>query len=114
VEDIACIWADMMCACYADRRPLPYLAAGELQTDCADFTALRRAVLSAHVEVGNANRYSASGTQATLDRLLDGGYITLQQYLECLPSGLLPMRGKLLEQLAHTQEKEKGGENDDE
>ncbi len=112
VEDIAAIWADMMCACYADRRPLPYRAEGRLMTDCADFTSLRRAVLGAHVEVGNASRYSASGTQTALDHLLDGGYITLQQYLECLPAGILPMRGQLLEQLSHSKQAVKGGERD--
>ena len=99
VEDIAAIWADMMCACYADRRPLPYTDGGVLTTAFADFTALRQATLLARVEVGNTSRYSASGTQAALDRLLDGGYITLQQYLECLPSGILPMRGRLIEQI---------------
>lgn len=117
VEDIAAIWADMMCACYANRRPLPYSEGGALSTAYADFTALRQATLFARVEVGNTSRYSASGTQATLDRLLDGGYITLQQYLECLPSGILPMRGKLIEQLNQGKEQDepdaKGGETSD-
>ncbi len=111
MEDIACIWADMMCACYADRRPLPYRESGQLLIDFADFTALRRAMLSAHIEVGNANRYSASGTQLALDKLLDGGHITLQQYLECLPSGILPMRGQLLEHLRASRYTTVEGEN---
>jgi hypothetical protein len=118
VEDIAAIWADMMCACYANRRPLPYTDGGVLTTACADFTALRQATLFARVEVGNATRYSASGTQAELDRLLDGGYITLQQYLECLPAGILPMRGRLIAELREAKSKQeehvtKGGETSD-
>ncbi|MBQ7337117.1 MAG: hypothetical protein IJW40_01550 [Clostridia bacterium] len=112
IEDIACIWADMMCACYADRRPLPYLDGETLATDFADFTALRQATLYARVEVGNTTRYSASGTQTALDRLLDGGYISLRQYLECLPAGILPMRGKLLEEICN-QNAEKGGDTED-
>lgn len=117
IEDIAAIWADMMCACYANRRPLPYTENGMLTTAFADFGALRQATLYARVEVGNTSRYSASGTQAALDRLLDGGHITLQQYLECLPAGILPMRGRLIEQIraaeGKTEDQSVGGETGD-
>ena len=107
MEDLACIWADMMCACYGARRPLPYTEGGARMSGCVDFSLIRKAALCAKVEVGNINRYSASGTQSTLDRLLDGGHITLRQYLECLPTGILPMRAKLLEK---ADAAEKGGE----
>ena len=110
IEDVVSIWADMMCACYNERRPLSLGAASKGEIGYLDFALLRRVALCAKVEVGNISRYSASGTQSTLDRLLDGGHITLRQYLECLPSGILPMRARLLEELAAS---EKGGQNDD-
>ena len=68
---------------------------------------LRGCLLHARVEVGNLTQYSASGTQNTLEKLLDGGHITLKQYLEQLPTGILPMRGRLIAQL-----EEKGEETD--
>ncbi|MBQ7320238.1 MAG: hypothetical protein IJW97_08715 [Clostridia bacterium] len=110
IEDVVSIWADMMCACYNDRRPLTIAAGAGKQAGFADFSLLRRAALCAKVEVGNISRYSASGTQSTLDRLLDGGHITLRQYLECLPAGILPMRAKLLEDICAS---ERGGQEHD-
>ena len=118
VEDIARIWFDMMCACYGEHRPLTYLTQGAIKGDTVDIRTLRQANLHARVEVGNTSRYSASGTLSTLDRLLDGGYITLRQYLECLPNGILPMRGKLLEEIPAVsersgQDEKEGGEDCD-
>jgi hypothetical protein len=43
-----------------------------------------------------------------LDRLLDGGHITLCEYLERLPEGLVPNRAALAE--AHKKEAEYGRE----
>lgn len=99
VEDIAHIWFDMMCACYGDHRPLTYVQENQVGSTAVNIGALRQATLHAKVEVGNSSRYSASSALSTLDRLLDGGYITIRQYLECLPTGILPMRNKLLEGL---------------
>jgi hypothetical protein len=62
------------------------------------------------VEVGNLTQYSASGTQNVLERLLDGGHITLRQYLEQLPEGILPMRGRLIDQCGEQTEVDARGE----
>lgn len=111
VEDIADIWADMLCATCEGKRLLAYLEEGERKFDTIDFDVLRSGLLRARVEVGSLARYSASGTQNTLDKLLDGGHITLRQYLEQLPAGILPSRGKLLSQIEDKQT-EKGGESE--
>lgn len=105
IEDLAAIWADMLCAYCDDARKLPYMENGERKLSGIDFSALRSCLLRTKVEIGNIARYSASGTQSMLEKLLDGGHITLEQYLEMLPTGLLPMRERLLEQL-----KDHGGE----
>jgi len=86
------------------------LADGERRLSRIDFEALRQGILHAHVEIGNLTQYSASGTQNTLEKLLDGGHITLEQYLEQLPAGILPMRGLLLSQWKEQRAKE---ESDD-
>ncbi|MBE6619850.1 MAG: hypothetical protein E7625_00600 [Ruminococcaceae bacterium] len=110
LEDVADIWADMLCASCNGERLLPMLADGERRLSRIDFEALRQGILHAHVEIGNLTQYSASGTQNTLEKLLDGGHITLEQYLEQLPAGILPMRGLLLSQWKEQRAKE---ESDD-
>ena len=111
VEDIADIWADMLCATCEGKRLLAYLEEGERKFGTIDFDVLRSGFLRSRVEVGHLARYSASGTQNTLDKLLEGGHITLTQYLEQLPNGILPSRGKLLEQIESNKE-QKGGEQE--
>ena len=63
---------------------------------------LHTALLRAKIDVCDSARYSASGTQSVLDRLLDGGHITLAEYLERLPEGLIPDRMTLAD--AHRKE----------
>ena len=87
----------MLCAVCGDKALLP-LSDGDAALGEIDFALLRRACLRARVEVGNLTQYSASGTQNILERLLDGGHITLRQYLEQLPEGVLPMRAKLMDE----------------
>lgn len=111
LEDLADIWADMLCASYEGVHSLPYTEDGHRMVGAVDFDVLRAAVLRARVEIGNLTQYSASGTQNALDKLLEGGHITLKQYLEQLPAGILPMRGRLLLEL-DTSKTEEGGETD--
>ena len=113
MEDVANIWADMLCAVCGDEQLLPYWENGEKRLETVDLSLLRTSLLHAHVEAGNLTQYSASGTQNALDKLLEGGHITLRQYLEQLPVGILPMRAKLLAEIeSEDSQKEKGGEQD--
>lgn len=104
IEELADVWADMLFAVCGDKALLPLLD-GESRLGEIDLGLLRRGCLHARVEVGNLTQYSASGTQNILERLLDGGHITLRQYLEQLPEGILPMRGRLMNEC---EEKEEG------
>ena len=106
LEDVADIWADMLCAGCSKERLLPMLDGGERRLSRVDFEALRSGILRAHVEIGNLTQYSASGTQNTLEKLLENGHITLEQYLEQLPAGIMPMRGRLLAQWKEKQKEE--------
>ena len=98
LEEMACIWADMTLAFCPEGRPLrtPF-GFGKLFP-----SHLHTALLCAKIDVCDSARYSASGTQSVLDRLLDGGHITLAEYLERLPEGLIPDRITLAE--AHRKE----------
>lgn len=112
IEELAEIWADMLCAVCGAERALPYRENGEVKAQSLDLSLLHTGMLYASVEVGNLTQYSASGTQNTLEKLLEGGHITLRQYLEQLPEGILPMRDKLLGQIENSKD-EKGGDESD-
>jgi len=97
IEDIANIWADMMCAYYSDNRLVPYETEGETVAETVDFKKLRASLIRARVEVGEANSYSASTALSILDKLLDGGHISAKQYIEHLPEGFVLDRDILAE-----------------
>lgn len=96
IEDIANIWIDMMCAYYPDDRLLPYSEEEKTVAARVDFPLLRSCLIRARVDVSVAERYSASTTLGMLDKLLEGGFITVEEYLENLPEGILPTRRQLL------------------
>lgn len=99
VEDMANIWADMMCAYYPSERLLPYRTAEGVQTAAVSFEELKKGYLSAEVDVAEVTRYTAVSAQNLLDKLLEGGYITPQAYIRRLPSGILCDRTALLAEL---------------
>lgn len=96
LEDIANIWIDMMCAYYSPDRLLPFFDEGKTAVARVDLELLKSCLVRARVEVSVSERYSASTTLSMLDKLLDGGFITVGEYLEHLPDGILPGRRELL------------------
>lgn len=109
IEDLANIWADMMCAYYPSERLLPYNTKSGVALAEVDFARLAKSLLKANVEVGSISNYSDSGTQAVLDKLLDGGHITTVQYLKHIPNGTFGNRFSLIEEL-----NENKGDNENE
>ena len=97
IEDIADIWADMMCAYYSDDRLVPYDTEEGTVAKTVDFKKLRASLIRAKVEIGEANSYSASTALSILDKLLDGGHISAKQYIEHLPEGFVLDREILAE-----------------
>jgi len=95
VEDVANIWADMMCAYYSDERLVPFRRDGEERATRLDLSVLRDCLVRARVDVTETARYSDSAAIGILDKLLDGGYITAAQYTAHLPEGLLADRDLL-------------------
>lgn len=109
IEDLANIWADMMCAYYPKERLIPYHSPNGIALAEVDFPRLAKSLLKANVEVGSISNYSDSGTQAVLDKLLDGGHITTVQYLKHIPNGTFGNRYSLIEELSESK-----GENENE
>lgn len=105
IEDMANIWADMMCAYYPKERLLPYYSGSSASVTAADFSILSKELIRARVDIGTVSHYSDAGTQAVLDKLLDGGHITAIQYLEQLPGGAFGGRYALVEELRQELEK---------
>lgn len=105
IEDIANIWADMMCVYYNDDRKIRYC--DENGTECAghlNFKKLKNILLSAHVNVAPAIKQSQVALTDTLIKLLNGGHITFTQYLERLPDGIIPDKYELLNELKNIKE----------
>ncbi len=105
LEELANIWADMMCVYYPKERLIPCLDGDSVKARQVDFSALSHSLVRARVEVGNINNYSDSGTLSVLDKLLDGGHITAVQYLRQLPDGALADRASLIEALTPKEDK---------
>ena len=107
IEDLAAIWADMLCVCYCDGRRIPVLIDGEVSAASADLSALHDSLIRARVEIGNVPEYSVSTLQGMLDKLLGGGYIGAGEYLELLPDGLALKRDQLLRKVREYQKESK-------
>lgn len=107
IEDLANVWADMMCAYYPSERLLSGKDGGEIKCFSVDFKLLKSAILSAQVDVSETSRYSAAGAQSMLDKLLEGGHITPSEYVKRLPSGLVANREELIEVLIKREKGEK-------
>ena len=99
VEDLANIWADMMCAYYPAERLLPCKRTDGVVAEPLEFSQLKKGFLSARVDVAEITRYTAAGAQNMLDKLLEAGYLSPAAYVRRLPSGLIVDRQALLEEL---------------
>lgn len=95
IEDIADIWADMMCAYYSKERLVPYGEGAETLAEKLDIDRLKSLAIRARVEVGESTAYSASTALSILDKLLEGGHISAEKYIEYLPQGFVLDRDML-------------------
>ena len=99
IEDLANIWADMMLAYYAPDRLVPMLEKnGEYHSAPLGFEDVEEFKVRAFVEVVDTSTYSSAVTVSILDKLLDSGKITLDEYLARLPSGYLTDTTKMMEE----------------
>jgi hypothetical protein len=100
IGELAAIWADMLCTYCPTERMLSVLEKnGSVGAEALDYALLKSALINATVHTGSIDRYSPAATVTTLDKLLDSGYLSVSQYVELLPTGMLVNREALLEKL---------------
>ncbi len=96
ISDLANIWADMMCAYYPSERLIPCYTKDGIKVRNVEFSVLKNDILCAEVEVSEVSRFSAASTQSILDKLFNGGHISLSEYVKRLPAGTLSDRDDLI------------------
>ena len=88
IVELAEIWADMVLSYFACERLVPMLEeSGRYCSEPLGITVDEGLKPRACVEVLDTSSLNASVTVSILDKLLSGGYITLDQYLSRIPSG---------------------------
>ena len=100
IEELAAIWADMICAYYPDQRLVPYYDGEGTSAARMAISALKGCMVRARVEVMETARYSESAAIDILNKLLDSGCISAAQYISHLPDGLLSDRESLADSAA--------------
>lgn len=100
VEDKARIWMDFFIHKYNVDRTLTYNDQGVKRT--FDFNGENYKDLQWHVkvDVGASTHWNEITSMQTLDNLLMNQHVTFPQYLERLPNGVIPMKDKLLQEVA--------------
>ncbi len=99
IGEIASVWADMLCAYSAPERLLPFSEDGKVRARRTDYKLLQKELLHATAETASVDRFTPSATVALLDHLLDGGHITITQYLEHLPQGCVSDKNALMQSI---------------
>ena len=110
IEDLANIWADMMCAYYPSERMIICSQRGETCAEAVDFDLLKKRILCAKVDVAPVVRYSSVSAQNMLDKLLDGGYISPESYIRRLPGGVIRDREALVLEIENKKKEKKDNE----
>lgn len=89
VEDIARIWADFWVNMYG-ARPLKVMTENETHYENFDGESLKKLVINAKVDVGASTIWGEAVVVTSLSNLLEKGIITVKEYLERLPKGIIP------------------------
>ncbi len=100
IGKLAEIWADMLCTYCPPQRLLAVCREdGTSGAKRANYALLKTQLLRATAEVGNADRYTPTSTVTVLDKLLEMGALTVKDYLELLPDGVLADREAVKEKI---------------
>jgi len=101
VGELADIWADILCTYYApERHILTEDAQGNPVAKSASYALLKKELLCATAEASNVGRYTPSATVAVLDKLLERGHLTLEEYLSLLPDGVIENKSELIKKIS--------------
>ncbi|MEG0770879.1 MAG: hypothetical protein RR436_03170 [Clostridia bacterium] len=101
VEDIALVWLEFIKRKYSIKREIVSSSG-----DCyfIDSKLTNENKITIKIDVGASTYWSELASVTTLSGLLEKGYITLNQYLERVPKGYIPMQSELIAEITATQE----------
>jgi hypothetical protein len=86
IEDLANIWADMVLSYFAKDRLVPMLQEGGGYSSDDALFMVEISKASAMIKVTDASTYNSAISISVLDKLLENGHITVEQYLEKIPN----------------------------
>jgi hypothetical protein len=98
IEDIGSIWLDFMTSKYDIPRPINYVKDNNPQADMLNMMDKPKDT-RVKIDVGASSHWSQLASVQTLDNLLHAGYITLEQYLERVPTGYVPKQEQLKKEI---------------
>lgn len=98
IENIGEILFDMM-GTYYGLRPVIIEVEGQKQAVQFDFSAFKDMWLNVSADVGEASYWSEIAALQTLDRLLEGGYMEVIDYLERVPDEYIPRKQELISKI---------------
>lgn len=103
IEDIGRILIDMM-GTYYGLRPIVMERDNVKVLEEFDFSKLKDMWLNVRADVGESSYWSEIASIQTLDRLLEGGYLEIADYLERIPDGYIPRKQELIDKLKEQAE----------
>jgi hypothetical protein len=101
IGELADVWADMLCTYYApERLIITEDDDGNAVAQGADYALLKHELLRATAEASNIGHYTPAATVTVLDKLLELGQITLEEYLSLLPDGVIADKETLIQKIS--------------
>lgn len=94
VKDIGRIWSEFFRTYCSDRREIVVEMGDEVQGRVFTGTEYAKYDFDLQVDVGASSEYSAVLAQATLDKMLDRGDITIDQYIDISDPNVAPFKEK--------------------
>lgn len=104
IEDLYLVWGDFIVSKYTAERMLPQKIDNDIFYVPFNSELLREKLLNVKIDVGPSSMYSEIASMQTLDGLLKGGYITVEQYLKRIPEGIIPRKQELVEEIEQQME----------
>lgn len=107
VEDIGRIWEEFWKVKYNINRLIQIKDdEGNPQTTMFNGEAYKDIDMHLKIDIGPSSTYSESLMMSSLDRMLDGQYITFDQYLKFAPKNVVPFKERLLKDIERQREQE--------
>jgi hypothetical protein len=107
MEEVGLIWLDLWTTYFNMERTVTLKdEEEEPYTDSFTGTDYSDVDMNLKIDIGPSSSYSETLMMTSLDKLFDGGHITLEQYLKFVPSNVIPFKDRLLKEVQEMQEQQ--------